>query len=102
MNKKPLLIAGIAMLVCGGAFTMVVSVMRASNVKLSQSGFDGDSSILAGALIAMLGLIVSIYATAKKIDLGPVEIDQAESAEPMKVEPPIAQGEQHGNPETKP
>lgn len=79
MNRKPLLYTGIALIVVGGIFTLVVSVLRAGNVKLSGQGFDGDSSILVGVIVAALGLVLTIYATAKKIDLGPVEIEQEES-----------------------
>ena len=77
MNRKPLLIVGIAALALGGVFTLVVSVLRASNAKLGTGGFDGDSSILAGAFVVIIGLALTIYATAKKIDLGPVEIEGA-------------------------
>lgn len=86
MNRKPLLFVGIGALIFGGVFTLVVSVLRASNAKLGTSGFDGDSSILAGAFVAIIGLALTIYATAKKIDLGPVEIEQAEAPEAPKTE----------------
>lgn len=75
MSRKPLLIVGIALMTIGGIFTLVVSVLRASNAKLGTAGFDGDSSILAGAIVLIVGLALTIYATARKIDLGPVEIE---------------------------
>lgn len=93
MNRKPILIVGIAALSLGGIFTLVVSVLRASNAKLGTGGFDGDSSILAGAFVVVIGLALTIYATARKIDLGPVEI---EGAEEKPEEPDV------GKTETKP
>lgn len=72
------------MLIFGGVYTLTVALMRVSSVKLGTAGFDGDSGILAGIVVSVVGLLVSIYATAKKIDLGPVEIQQ----EPEKQEAP--------------
>lgn len=73
------------MLIFGGVYTLTVALMRVSSVKLGTAGFDGDSGILAGIVVSVVGLLVSIYATAKKIDLGPVEIQQ----EPEKQETPV-------------
>jgi sulfite exporter TauE/SafE len=81
MNRKPLLIVGIILMAIGGIFTLVTSVLRASNAKLGTAGFDGDSSILAGAIVLLVGLALTIYATARKIDLGPVEIEGVDTTE---------------------
>lgn len=78
------------MLIFGGVYTLTVALMRVSSVKLGTAGFDGDSGILAGIVVSVVGLLVSIYATAKKIDLGPVEIQQ-EAEKPAAPETPAAE-----------
>lgn len=101
MNRKPLLWTGIALLVFGGIYTLTIAVLRASSVKLGTAGFDGDSGILAGIVVSIVGLLVSIYATAQKIDLGPVEIEQSPE-EKKAPEPAIPPGENNGNNQKQP
>jgi len=87
MNKKPILILGIVMIVVGAIFAIVMSVLSGQNVKISSgSWYDGPATIAVGIIIIAIGVVATIYSTAKiKVDAGAVDVETIDA--PPQSEP---------------
>lgn len=90
MNKKPILWLGIAMIVVGVSFAIVMSVLVGANVTISSSSwYDGPASIAVGIVITILGVLATVYSTSKlKLDVGPVAVETESEPPPEVVHPP--------------
>lgn len=90
MNKKPILWLGIAMIVVGVSFAIIMSVLVGANVTISSSSwYDGPASIAVGIVITVLGVLATVYSTSKlKLDVGPVEVETESEPAPVVIHPP--------------